>query len=286
MTTQPSAILRLHCPDRKGIVAAVSGFISEHGGNILHFDQHVDAEQNILFLRAEWSLETFDIGRDGIEDAFRPIVERFEMDHAIRYSDHVPRVAIFVSKYTHCLIDLLARHQSGDLPCEIPMVISNHEDVRELVESFRIPFHHIPVTRETKEAREREEIRLMNKAGIDLVVMARYMQILSPLMIDAFPMRIINVHHSFLPAFPGGKPYHQAFARGVKLIGATSHYATENLDQGPIIDQDTIPVSHEDSIPDLIRHGKDLEKRVLARAVYWHLQRRILVYNNKTVVFR
>ncbi|MGQ9573097.1 MAG: formyltetrahydrofolate deformylase [Dehalococcoidia bacterium] len=280
-----TAVLLLSCRDQKGLVAATSDFIYRNDGNIVHADQHVDAEAGLFLQRIEWDLAGFRIPRDELADAFRPIAEGFGMQWELHFSDYVPRIAIFVSKQEHCLFDLLLRQRMGEFQAEIPLVISNHPDLRPLVETFGPEYHVFPITKETKAAQEEKEMQLLEERRIDLVVLARYMQILSGGFVRRLPNRIINIHHSFLPAFPGGRPYHQAHERGVKIIGATSHYATEDLDQGPIIEQDVVRVSHRDSVEDLIRKGKDLEKIVLARAVQLHLSHRILVYGNKTVVF-
>ncbi len=280
-----SAVLLLSCQDQKGLVAATSDFIYRNDGNIVHADQHVDAEAGLFLQRIEWELEGFRIDRDELADAFRPIAEKFRMQWELHFSDNVPRVAILVSKLEHCLSDLLLRQRMGEYEAEVPLVISNHPDLQQFVEPFGPEYHFFPITKEMKAEQERKQIELLEARGIDLVVLARYMQILSGQFVRHFPNRIINIHHSFLPAFPGGRPYHQAHERGVKIIGATSHYATEELDQGPIIEQDVVRVSHRDSVQDLIRKGKDLEKVVLARAVSLHLSHRILVYGNKTVVF-
>jgi formyltetrahydrofolate deformylase len=280
-----TAILLLSCQDQKGLVAATSDFIYRNEGNIVHADQHVDAEAGLFLQRIEWELDGFRIERAELADAFRPIAEKFSMQWELHFSDYVPRVAIFVSKLEHCLSDLLLRQRMGEFEAEIPLVISNHPDLQQFVEALGPEYQFYPITKETKADQEKKQIELLEAQGIHLVVLARYMQILSGQFVKHFQNRIINIHHSFLPAFPGGRPYHQAHERGVKIIGATSHYATEELDQGPIIEQDVVRVSHRDSVQDLIRKGKDLEKVVLARAVSLHLRHRILVYGNKTVVF-
>ncbi len=280
-----TAVLLLSCRDQKGLVAATSDFIYRNDGNIVHADQHVDAEAGLFLQRIEWELAGFRIDRAELADAFRPIAEKFGMQWELHFSDYVPRMAIFVSKLEHCLSDLLLRQRMGEFEAEIRLVISNHPDLQQFVESFGPEYHFYPITEETKADQEKKQIELLEAQRIDLVVLARYMQILGGEFMRRFQNRIINIHHSFLPAFPGGRPYHQAHERGVKIIGATSHYATEELDQGPIIEQDVVRVSHRDSVQDLIRKGKDLEKVVLARAVSLHLSHRILVYGNKTVVF-
>ncbi len=280
-----SAILLVSCPDRKGIVREIAGFIADNGGNILHFDQHIDSQKGIFFARVEWDIKDFNIPREKIESAFRPIAERFSMNYTFHFSDQLQRVAIFVSKQDHCFYDLMQRFQSGELRGEPVLVISNHEDMRPLSEFFGVPYYHIPKTKENKKFAEEKELKLLENHGIDVVILARYMQILSEDFVNRYRNRIINIHHSFLPAFPGAKPYHRAYERGVKIIGATSHYVTEVLDEGPIIEQDIIRVSHRDSLEDFIRKGKDIERIVLARAVKWHLERKVLVYENRTVVF-
>jgi formyltetrahydrofolate deformylase len=266
-------------------VAAVSDFLYRHDGNIVHADQHTDHEEDVFLQRVEWQLAGFALGREAIAEAFRPIAERFDMAWTLRFSDEVPRVALLVSKLHHCMYDLLARWRLGQLHAEIPIVISNHADAAEIVGDFGIEFRHLPVGAETKAAQEQQMAELLAERNVDLVIMARYMQVLSDGFVRRYPNRIINIHHSFLPAFAGARPYHQAHERGVKIIGATAHYATPELDQGPIIDQDVARVSHRDSVDDLVRKGRDLEKTVLARAVDLHVRNRVLVYGNKTVVF-
>jgi formyltetrahydrofolate deformylase len=280
-----AAVLLLSCQDQKGLVAGTSDFIYRNNGNIVHADQHVDAEAGLFLQRIEWELADFRIPRAELADVFRPIAEKFGMQWQLHFSDYVPRVAIFVSKLEHCLYDLLLRHRMGELEGEIPLVISNHPDLEQFVETFGPKYHFFPITKETKAAQELKQIELLEEQRIDLVVLARYMQILGGEFVSRFRNRAINIHHSFLPAFPGGRPYHQAYERGVKIIGATSHYVTEDLDEGPIIEQDVVRVSHRDSVEDLIRKGKDLERVVLARALSLHLRHRILIYGNKTVVF-
>lgn len=280
-----AAVLLLSCQDQKGLVAGTSDFIYRNNGNIVHADQHVDAEAGLFLQRIEWELADFRIPRSELADVFRPIAEKFSMQWELHFSDYVPRVAIFVSRLEHCLYDLLLRHRMGELEGEIPLVISNHPDLEQFVETFGPKYHFFPITKETKAAQELKQIELLEEQRIDLVVLARYMQILGGEFVSRFRNRAINIHHSFLPAFPGGRPYHQAYERGVKIIGATSHYVTEDLDEGPIIEQDVVRVSHRDSVEDLIRKGKDLERVVLARALSLHLRHRILIYGNKTVVF-
>lgn len=278
-----TATLLIHSPDRPGLVHDVTGFIFAHEGNIVDLQQHIDGDA--FFMRLEWSLERFTLERDEIAPRLQPMARRHEMRLRLHFSSRRKRVALFVSKENHCLYDLLARHEAGDLPVDIPLIVSNHEVLRPAAERFGIPFHHFPITRENKAAQEQAQISLLREAGVDTVVLARYMQIVSPALIEAFPHQILNIHHSFLPAFVGAKPYHQAHERGVKIIGATSHYVTAELDQGPIIHQDVMRVSHEDSVQDLIRLGRDLEKTVLAKALWWHVRDRVLVCENKTVVF-
>lgn len=280
-----SAILLLSCPDKKGVVATIAGFIYEHGGNILHADEHGDVDSGTFLMRVEFDPAGFDLPLNDFARAFAAVSDSFEMQWRLAQSDYRPRMAILVSKYDHCLVDLLYRHQSGELACEIPCIMSNHADSQAIADFYRIPFFLVPVEKENKAAAERQIRSRLEHNNIDFIVLARYMQILSDEMVEAYPRRIINIHHSFLPAFVGSKPYHQAFTRGVKLIGATSHYVTEVLDDGPIIEQDVARVSHRDSIDDLIQKGRDLEKVVLSRAVRWHLENRVLVYGNKTVVF-
>jgi len=280
-----TAILLISCPDRKGILAKVTGFIAKNGGNILHADQHIDFQKEIFFMRIEWSLDSFAIPKDKIAESFEPIADEFSMNYQLHFSSNVQNVAIFVSKHDHCLHDLLHRFRAGELKGNLKLVISNHKDLEGLVRMYGVPFYHFPKTPESKESVEEKELELLESEGIDLVVLARYMQILTGRFVRRFKNRIINIHHSFLPAFVGAKPYHRAYERGVKIIGATSHYVTEELDKGPIIEQDVVRVSHRDSVEDMIRKGKDLEKVVLARAVRWHLENKILVYNNKTVIF-
>jgi len=280
-----SAVLLLSCPDRKGVVASVAGFIYQHGGNILHADEHGDRDSNTFLMRVQFDPAELDIPLSDFSLHFSEIAKKFEMQWRLALSDVRTRVAILVSKYDHCLVDLLYRHQSGELNCDIACVVSNHSDGQPVADFYRIPFYLVPVAKENKQAAERQIRAQLERQGVDLIVLARYMQILSPEFVKAYPQKIINIHHSFLPAFVGAKPYHQAFARGVKLIGATSHYVTDVLDDGPIIEQDVIRVSHRDSVDDLIQKGRDLEKGVLSRAVRWHIENRILLYGNKTVVF-
>jgi formyltetrahydrofolate deformylase len=280
-----TATLLLSCPDQPGLVAAVADFVFRHGGNILHADQHIDREVGIFFQRVEFDLGCFALGRHEILPALAPIAERFGMRCDLRCSDETAKVAILVSRQAHCLDDLLARWRSGELPAEVPLVISNHPDHGDAVRFAGPVFEHLPVTPETKPVQEAAILGLLEAHSIDLIVLARYMQILSASFVARFPSRIINIHHSFLPAFVGAHPYRQAHERGVKLIGATAHYATDDLDEGPIIEQDVTRVSHRDTVDDLVRKGRDLEKVVLARAVRAHLEHRVLSYGHKTVVF-
>jgi formyltetrahydrofolate deformylase len=280
-----SAVLLLSCPDRKGVVASVAGFIFQHGGNILHADEHGDRDSNTFLMRVEFDPAELDLSLSDFSWHFSEIAKKFEMQYRLALSDVRTRVAILVSKYDHCLVDLLYRHQSGELDCDIVCIVSNHSDSQPVADFYRIPFYLVPVPKENKQAAERQIRTQFERQAVDLIVLARYMQILSPEFVEAYPQKIINIHHSFLPAFVGARPYHQAFARGVKLIGATSHYVTDVLDDGPIIEQDVVRVSHRDSIDDLMQKGRDLEKGVLSRAVRWHIENRILLYGNKTVVF-
>ena len=278
-----TAVLLIDCPDRKGLVAGVSGLLYRYGANIAHADQHQDDEAGLFFMRVEWWLDGFDLGAFRAE--FLRLAAELQMQWQLKVMSEVPRVAIFVSQHLHCLADILHRQQAGELHCEIPLVVSNHSNAAPLAKFYGVEFRHIPVTPETKKLAEQEQIALLQASGIDLIVLARYMQILSPEFVAQYPRGIINVHHSFLPAFMGAKPYHAAFQRGVKLIGATSHYVTAALDDGPIIEQDVLRVSHRDQVETLIEKGRDIERSVLSRPVKWHLDHRILAYGNKTVVF-
>ncbi|WP_366184492.1 formyltetrahydrofolate deformylase [Flavobacterium ovatum] len=278
--------LLIHCKDQKGIVAAVTNFILKVEGNIIYLDQHVVVEQNIFFMRLECELtNTTHTVASVKEDFSTSIATDFKMSWEFYNKDLKPKMAIFVSKYTHCLYDILGRYSSGELNVEIPLIISNHEDLRPIAEQFNIPFFHIPFTKDNKEEGEKRQIELLQEFNVNFIVLARYMQIITPKLIELYENKIINIHHSFLPAFPGAKPYHSAFKRGVKIIGATSHYVTEELDEGPIIDQDISRVSHVNSVDDFIMKGKDLERTVLARAIKLHSERKMMVYCNKTVVF-
>ena len=285
MIVSGNAILRVQCPDRKGIDAALAEFIYNANGNILHFEQHQVAEMGLYLARIEWDLTGFQIDMKDFARHFSPIADRIAMTWQIALSSERLRVAVFVSKYDHCLVDLLYRWHTGELACEIPLIVSNHPDAKRQADFYGIPFHEIQVTKENKVEAERRQREFLVEHHVDLVVLARYMQILSPEFIARYPQRIINIHHSFLPAFVGAKPHHQAFDRGVKLLGATAHYVTAMLDDGPIIEQDVIRISHRDSLRDLVQKGRDLEKIVLSRAVGWHLEHRVLLYGNKTVVF-
>ena len=282
---QETAVLLLSCPDARGIVAEISHFIFTYNGNILHSDQHNDDETGTFFMRIEWDLSGFTVPRNKIAAAFEPIAGKFNMNWQLDFSNRVLRAAVFVSKFDHCLYDLLLRNRSGELRAEIPLIVSNHEDARPIAEYFGVPFHLFPVDRKNKAKVEQDEKELLETEKIDLIVLARYMQILSDDFVRSFKNRIINIHHSFLPAFVGAKPYHQAYSRGVKIIGATSHYVTAELDQGPIIEQDVARISHRDSVDNLIQKGQNLEKLVLSRAVRLHLEHKVLVFGNKTVVF-
>lgn len=279
------ATLLVSCPDRRGIVAALAQVLYGHGANILDSDQHTDGEVAHFFQRLHFDLADLQTDRGTLERAIAEVAQRFAMSYELRYRKQPKRVALFVSKYDHCLYDLLIRHQGGELRCEIPLIISNHPDLERVAGQFGIDFQLVPVTSATKPAAEARQLELLQERQVDLVVLARYMQILSADLITRFPGKVINIHHSFLPAFVGGKPYHQAYQRGVKLIGATAHYASAVLDEGPIIEQDVVRCSHRDSIDDLVRKGRDLEKVVLARAVRLHLEDRLLEFGNKTVVF-
>jgi formyltetrahydrofolate deformylase len=271
-----SATLLITCPDTKGIVAAIADFLYQHNANILHADQHQDAENSLFLMRVEWDLKDFSLDEASFAEAFQGIA---------KLSKDKLRMAIMVSQYDHCLADLLHRYKNNELQCEIPLIISNHLDAQKLAEFYGIPFFHIPVEKDKKKEAEAEQFALFDKFQVDFIVLARYMQILSEDFVKRYPQRIINIHHSFLPAFIGARPYHRAFERGVKLIGATSHYVTEVLDEGPIIEQDIDRISHRDQVEDLIQKGRDLERIVLSKAVRWHIENRILIYSNKTVIF-
>lgn len=281
-----AAILLIHCPDMKGVVSSVTDFIFRNNGNILYLDQHVDPVKDIFFMRVEWDLSEFQIQREKIGESFGSGPgNHFNMQWRLHFSGEFPRMAVFVSKLPHCLYDILARYKSGELRVDIPLIISNHMDLKSVAHQFGIPFHHTEITPQNKSDQEGVQLALMKKHKVNLIVLARYMQILTKDFVDQYPNRIINIHHSFLPAFPGAKPYHSAYDRGVKVIGATSHYVTSELDAGPIIEQDVTRVSHTDSVEDLIRKGRDLEKLVLSRAIWSHVGRKTLVYGNRTVIF-
>jgi formyltetrahydrofolate deformylase len=279
-----TVVLTMYCPDQRGIVSAVTRFLFDNNGNILYLDQHVDNDEKVFFMRIEWDLDGFRIPEDKISEYFNAIAMKFNMNWKMSFSWEVPKMVIFVSKLSHCLHDILARHNSGEWNIDIPLIISNHNDLRSTADKFNIPFHLFP-DGQSNNSREKDEIKLLEDSGIDVIVLARYMQILSGDFVRRFDNKIINIHHSFLPAFPGSKPYHSAFERGVKVIGATSHYVTKELDSGPIIEQDVTHITHRDSVKDMIRKGRDLEKIVLSRAIYAHMARKIMVYKNKTVVF-
>lgn len=283
---QNSAILLMHCPDQPGIIAVITEFINTNGGNILYLDQYVDKENGVFYMRAEWDLENFAIPSEKIGEYFETLyANRYNVTYRLSFTNRPQRMALFVSKMSHCLYDILARYVAGEWDVEIPVIISNHPDLKSVADQFNIPYEVIPVTRQNKEEMEALEFEILDRYQIDFIVLARYMQVLSEDFINRYPNRIINIHHSFLPAFVGAKPYHAAYDRGVKLIGATSHYVTSELDAGPIIEQDIVRITHKDTVNDLVKKGRDLEKIVLSRAVEKHIQRKILTYNNKTVVF-
>lgn len=276
----------MHCPDQPGIIAVITEFITTNRGNIIYLDQYVDRVNGIFYMRVEWELEDFLIPSEKIDEYFNTLyARRYELTYRISFSKRRQQMAIFVSKMSHCLYDMLSRYVAGEWDVDIPVIISNHPDLAIAGKQFGIPFEHIPVNRDNKAEMEQKEFELLDRYGVDFIVLARYMQVLSEEFINRYPNRIINIHHSFLPAFVGAKPYHQAYERGVKLIGATSHYVTADLDAGPIIEQDVVRISHKDTIDELVKKGRDLEKIVLSRAVEKHIQRKILTYNNKTVVF-
>ncbi|WP_414588485.1 formyltetrahydrofolate deformylase [Scytonema sp. PCC 10023] len=282
--TSPTATLLISCPDQRGLVAKIANFIYANGGNIIHADQHTDFAAGLFLTRIEWQLDEFNLPRDLIAPAFNAIAQPLQAKWELHFSDTVRRIAIWVSRQDHCLFDLIWRQRAKEFTAEIPLIISNHPDLKVVAEQFGIEHFHVPITKENKHEQEAKQLELLQQYKIDLVVLAKYMQILSGEFLAKFP-QVINIHHSFLPAFVGANPYHKAFERGVKIIGATSHYVTDNLDAGPIIEQDVVRVSHRDEVEDLIRKGKDLERVVLARAVRLHLQNRVLVYGNRTVVF-
>ncbi|UQD56366.1 formyltetrahydrofolate deformylase [Flavobacterium sp. K5-23] len=278
--------LLIHCKDQKGIIAAVTNFMLKVEGNITYIDQHVDVEQDVFFMRLESELTNASISLQAIKEDFQQtIANDFNMSWEFYNKDVKPKMALFVSKYNHCLFDILGRHSAGELNVDIPLIISNHTDLKPIADQFNIPFYHVPFTKDNKIEGEAKQIELLKQYGITFMVLARYMQIITPKLISLYENKIINIHHSFLPAFPGAKPYHSAFKRGVKIIGATSHYVTEELDEGPIIEQDITRVSHINSVEDFIMKGRDLERTVLARAIKLHSERKVMVYSNKTVVF-
>ena len=278
--------LLIHCKDRPGIIASVTNFIAQQSGNIVYIDQHVDREQNIFFMRLESEFNSDRFSIETFKSMFQGnLVDNFEMDWRMYSAETKPKMALFVSKYDHCLYDILGRYNSGELLVEIPFILSNHRDLKYIADSFKIPYHHISVTKDNKTESEEKQLELLEKHGVDFIVLARYMQIVSNKLIEKYPNKIINIHHSFLPAFVGAKPYHSAYKRGVKIIGATSHYITDELDAGPIIEQDVARVTHAHSIEDMIAKGRDLEKIVLSNAIKLHLNRKVMVYNNKTVIF-
>jgi formyltetrahydrofolate deformylase len=284
MSSHLTATLLLSCPDQRGLVAKFANFIYSNGGNIIHADQHTDFSAGLFLTRIEWQLEGFNLPREVIEPAFRAIAQPLNAQWQLHFSDTIPRIAIWVSRQDHCLFDLIWRQRAGEFAAEIPLILSNHSHLEKTAAQFGIEYHHIPIAPENKVDQEAKQIALLKEHRIDLVVLAKYMQILSPGFVEQFP-HVINIHHSFLPAFAGANPYQRAYDRGVKIIGATAHYVTKDLDEGPIIEQDVVRVSHRDQVEDLIRKGKDLERMVLARAVRLHLQNRVLVYDNRTVVF-
>lgn len=281
-----TAILLMHCPDQPGIIAVITEFINVNGGNIVYLDQYVDKVNGVFYMRVEWDLENFIIPKNKIGEYFQILyAAKYNLNYSLKFSDEPQHMAIFVSKMSHCLYDILARYISGEWDVEIPVIISNHPDLADAAKQFNIPFEVIPVTRENKAEMEQKEFEILDSYNVDFIVLARYMQVLSEDFINRYPHHIINIHHSFLPAFVGAKPYHAAYERGVKLIGATSHYVTPDLDAGPIIEQDIVRVTHKDTIQDLVHKGRDLEKIVLSRAVEKHIQRKILTFDNKTIVF-
>ena len=280
-----SATLLVSCPDQKGIVAALSNFLLTHNANILHANQHIDTENNLFLMRLEWDVADFGLCESEFFNNFESIAKKYEMTWRLKSNQIKIKLAIMVSQYDHCLADLLHKHKNGELNCEISVVISNHKTAEKLVNFHGIPFHYIEVNKTNKKDAEERQISLLDEFDVDLIILARYMQILSPYFVTKYPEKIINIHHSFLPAFIGAKPYHRAYERGVKLIGATSHYVTDELDEGSIIEQDISRISHRDQVVDLVKKGKDLERVVLSRAVSWHIENRILLYGNKTVIF-
>lgn len=286
METKNNAILLIHCTDRKGLISTITNFLFEHNGNIIDLDEHVEKSEGIFFMRVEWELEGFDIPKAAIRQVFeQKIASQYKMQWQLHFTDKKPRMAIFVSRASHCLYDILSRYYSGEWDIEIPAIFSNHKLHEQVARRYDIPFYHYDITKANKEEVEKEQLQVLAELNVDFLILARYMQIISDDFIKSFPNRIINIHHSFLPAFAGAKPYHRAHERGVKIIGATSHYVTADLDAGPIIEQDVVKISHKDTVEDLVRKGKDLEKIVLSRAIWTHLQRKTLVHQNRTVIF-
>ena len=281
-----TATLLIYCPDEKGIILSVTNYISTNNGNIVDLDQHVDSEQKIFFMRIEWTLSDFNIPRENIGTHFgSEVAQKYQIQYTVYFRDEKIRMALMVSKMDHCFNDILSRYKSGEWNVEIPLIISNHTEMEETANRFGIPYHYIPISKQTKVEQEKKQLQLLSDNKIEFVVLARYMQILSENFIKDYSNRIINIHHSFLPAFPGAKPYHSAHERGVKIIGATSHYVTKDLDAGPIIEQSTVNISHKDRVEDLVRKGRDIEKVVLSRAIWYHVNRRILSYGNRTIIF-
>jgi formyltetrahydrofolate deformylase len=285
-TVPQQAIILISCPDQQGIISSVTNFISSNGGNIIDLDEHVDHTDHVFFMRVAWELSEFTIRDIQIADEFQSqIADQYSMEWSLNFSSHTPKMAIFVSNLSHCLYDILGRYQAGEWAVKVPVIISNHQKLRAVADRFDIPFRFFSINPENKSEQESRQLEVLKELEVDFLVLARYMQILTPKLINAYTNRIINIHHSFLPAFPGSRPYHSAHARGVKVIGASSHYVTEELDAGPIIDQDVVHISHKDDISQLIRKGKDLEKIVLSRAIYSHLERKVLVYRNRNIIF-
>jgi formyltetrahydrofolate deformylase len=280
-----TAILLLSCKDRTGLISRISHFVFERNGNILDLDEHVDVDEKYFFIRIAWDMRDFSVPESEVAEAFRPLAKEFNATWRISFAGKNLRVAIFVSKLDHCLQEILWRQRLGEFNIEIPVIISNHQDLQPLARRYGIPYHVFPITKQNKHEQEEKELALLTENQIDTVVLARYMQILTPSFVDRYPNQIINIHHSFLPAFVGSDPYRQAYDRGVKIIGATSHYVTNELDEGPIIEQDIIRISHKDTVSDLMRKGRDLERLILARALYYHSEHRILVHGKKTIVF-
>lgn len=283
----PTATLLFYCDDKPGILANITDYINRNNGNIIHLDQHVDSEEKLFYIRIEWEIDQFNIPRDAIQGELNMLFSEkdYSLVFDLYFSDTVPRMAIFVSKMSHCLYDLLARYEANEWPVEIPLIISNHPDMAHVAKKFDIPYYQFTITKDTKAEQEAKQKALLDQYNVDFIVLARYMQVLSENFVDQYPNKIINIHHSFLPAFMGAKPYHAAHKRGVKIIGATSHYVTSDLDAGPIIEQDVTRITHRNSVSELVSKGRDLEKIILARAVAKHIKRKVLVYNNRTVVF-